>query len=117
MGFSIARKMLSRFTQQDWKKLFNNVSDKSLEYQRKLAYCIENSGNEYELGILLSMVNTNDEELFEICVDSLREFIGTDNKQLILKNDILINQINRLLPSSSRPTSKMYEDFLKKLSD
>jgi len=111
-GFSIARKMLSKFTLQDWKDLASNVLSKPLDYQRKLAYCIENSNKEYELDILLSMTNTDDEELFEICIDSLREFINADNKHLFVNNESILSHVKRTMPNADRPARKMYKDFL-----
>jgi len=113
-GFSIAREILSNFTQEDWEELANNISSKTLDYQRKLAYSIENSGREYELSVLLSMTNTEDRELFEICIDSLREFINTENKHLFVKNEAILNHINRAMPNADRTTKNMYKDFLDK---
>jgi hypothetical protein len=114
-GYSIAKKMLSMFSQKDWKDMLENILSKTLDYQRKLAYCIENSGNEHELSILLLLTSIEDKELFEICVDSLREFISSDNYTLVMENDTFINRINMSIKNASEPVKKVYEDFLRKL--
>ena len=106
-GYSIARGMLSKFSQQDWKDLLENIPGKSLDYQKKLAYCIENSGNEHELSILLLLTNTDDNELFEICIDSLREFTNFDNYKLVMKNDTFINRMKMSVKNASKPVKKV----------
>ena len=45
-------------------------------------YTSNECGN-YGLSILLSLGDTDDEELFEICVDSLRAFSSTSDKEEI----------------------------------
>jgi len=80
-GFSIACEMLRKFAQEDWEILSREVLNKPPDYQRKLAYCIDNSSGNYGLSILLSLGDTDDEELFEICVDSLRAFSSTSDKE------------------------------------
>ncbi|WP_241257950.1 hypothetical protein [Bacillus sp. 3a] len=73
-GCLIASEILSDFSLNDWEELSNQVLNKPIEWQRKIAYCLDNECNEYELIILIDLLNTNDKELFEICIDTLRSF-------------------------------------------
>ena len=72
--------------------------------------------NNFELQTLLKLLDTNDEELFEICLDSLRSFINEDNVSYVINNPEMIGNIKELYNKSSRPTQIMLSDLLKKLS-
>lgn len=80
-GCVIASAMLSEFNPSDWVELSNQVHHKPIEWQRKLAYCLDNECNVNEFNILLSLLSTNDEELFEICIDTLRSFTNQEIKK------------------------------------
>ncbi|WP_437137718.1 hypothetical protein [Bacillus safensis] len=63
-GCLIASEILSDFSLNDSEELSNQVLNKSIEWQRKIAYCLDNECNEYELNILRDFLsNTNDTEL------------------------------------------------------
>jgi hypothetical protein len=114
-GCVIASEMLSEFKPSDWVKLSNQVYHKPLEWQRKLAYCLDNECNLYEFDILLSLLSTNDEELFEICIDTLRSFTNLEIKKMILDNPNILHRINDSLHTASLPVKKMLQDFLSKI--
>ncbi len=114
-GFSIAQDMLLQFTPLDWGKLSNCALNKPIEWQRKLAYCLHNESNMNELNVLLTLLDTDDEELFELCVDALRSFTSTEDKKLILKNPSIQQRVYKLIPHSGDATKKVYEEFLKKI--
>lgn len=65
--------------------------------------------------MLLLLSNTNDNGLFEICVDSLRSFTGSDNIKKISQNKILIDNVKHMLPDAGIVTKKIYENFLLKV--
>jgi hypothetical protein len=117
VGAIRATEILSEFLQNDWDILLMKINNKPLSWKRKLAYCLEDSRNINELSALLLMVNTNDDELFEICVDSLRGFADSEEKKLILENKNLLNRINESMVSAGTATKKIYEDFLIKLGE
>ncbi len=73
-GCMIASEILSEFSTEDWQELARNVLTKPLEWQKKLAYCLDSNCTNYELQILLSLLNIQDEELFVICIDTLRSY-------------------------------------------
>ncbi|MNN45225.1 hypothetical protein D3C81_1595490 [compost metagenome] len=90
-------------------------SYKSISMAEKLAYCMDSNCNIYELKILLSLLDTGDEELFEICIDTLRSFTSLESKQLILANPSILYRIDDLLSKASTPVKKVLEDFLVKI--
>ncbi|PEY37081.1 hypothetical protein CN354_12760 [Bacillus cereus] len=111
-GFLIAQEMLLEFSSHDWKELLNTAVTKPLEWQRKLAYCLDNECSMNELKALLIMLDTDDKELFEICVDTLRSFTSSESKQFILENPSIIQRVNDLIPQAGVATRKILEDFL-----
>jgi hypothetical protein len=114
-GCVIASEMLSEFNPSDWADLSNQVHNKPIEWQRKLAYCLDNECNVNEFNILLSLLSTNDEELFEICIDTLRSFENEEIKKMILDNPKVLESVNDLLHIASVPVKKMLQDFLSKI--
>ncbi|MBN3524078.1 hypothetical protein [Paenibacillus apiarius] len=114
-GCKIASEILSEFSPMDWEELSKSVLIKPLAWQKKLAYCMDNNCNMYELKILLSLLDTEDEELFEVCIDTLRSFISLESKQLILANPSILPRIDDLMSKASTPVKKVLEDFLVKI--
>lgn len=114
-GCVIASEMLSEFSPSDWEELSNQVLSKPIEWQRKQHIVLDNKCSVHELNILISLLNTNDEELFEICIDTLRSYSSQESKKLILDNPQILQRVNDLLPTASIPVRKMLEDFLTKI--
>lgn len=79
---------------------------------KKIAYCLDNQCSVHELNILISLLNTNDEELFEVCIDTLRSYSSQESK---LDNPQILQRVNDLLPTASIPVRKMLENFLAKI--
>ncbi|MNF18629.1 hypothetical protein D3C80_2228260 [compost metagenome] len=65
--------------------------------------------------MLLILLNTDDEELFEICIDTLRSFTSSESKKLLLKNPSILQKIHELIPISGEATKKVFEAFLEKI--
>ncbi|MFD1177324.1 hypothetical protein ACFQ3W_13590 [Paenibacillus puldeungensis] len=114
-GCVIASEMLAEFSPSDWGELSNKVLNKPIEWQRKIAYCLDNKCSVHDFNILISLLNTNDEELFEICIDTLRSYSSLESKKMILDNPQILQRVNDLLPTASIPVRKMLEDFLTKI--
>lgn len=111
-----ARKLLLLFTDSDWLVLIKELNFQPLEFKKKLAYCLDNVENPHQLRVLLLLTNTEDKELLEICIDSLRGFMNNNNTiKLISQNKVFIDNIKQVLPDVSIVTKKVYEDFLSKL--
>ncbi|MED4125631.1 hypothetical protein P4631_00395 [Halalkalibacterium halodurans] len=114
-GCIIAGEILSEFSTRDWEELTSNVLNKPLEWQKKLAYCMDSNCNIYELQILLSLLSIEDKELFEICIDTLRSFTTPESKKMILENQFILDRVNQLIPKSGVAVKKILEDFLEKV--
>lgn len=113
-GCVITSEILSDFDPRDWDELSNQVLSKPIDWQRKLAYCLDNECNVYELNILLSLLAINDEELFEICIDTLRSYTDQDGKKMILDNQEIFKRVNDLLLTANLPVKKSFKIFLQK---
>jgi hypothetical protein len=111
-GCIIVSEMLLEFTKGDWEELASGAPTKPLEWQKKLAYCMDSNCNIYEFRILLSLLTIEDEELFTICIDTLRSFATPQNKEIILGDPSILYRINEILPKASLPVKKVLEDFL-----
>jgi hypothetical protein len=114
VGVSDAMNLLEKFSEDDWKLLGSNVMDKSLEWQKKVVYCFEEENDAREINIVLSLVETTDKELFEMCIDSLRFLINDNNKEYIINNNELIQKL-RKMASIDSISGKICSEFLNKL--
>ncbi|MFD0711552.1 hypothetical protein [Paenibacillus sp. GCM10027626] len=112
VGCVMASETLSKFRPQDWEQLSDEVLNKPLEWQIKLAYCLDSNCNMHELNILLSLISLEDEELFETCVDTLRSFTTAESKKMILSNPDILQRVNDLIPKSGTAVKRMLENFL-----
>ena len=63
--------------------------------------------------VLLSLAGTDDDELFEIVVDSLRCFTSEENLNLIQADLRIVPKIQETMPKDGDATKKVYEEFLK----
>jgi len=111
-GCMIASEILSEFSTGDWEELARNVLTKPLEWQKKLAYCLDSNCTNYELQILLSLLSIQDEELFVICIDTLRSYTTPESIKIIAENHIILKRVNELIPKSGVAVKKILEDFL-----
>lgn len=84
-GADIAEKILYTFKDDDWKVLLQTIPERTIEWRKRLAYCMHDKNNLNQLKVLLKLVETDDRELFEIVVDSLRGFTGEESLNLIQK--------------------------------
>ncbi len=85
-GFLIARAMLNDFSENDWNMLKTNIFNKDLEWQKKLAYSISNKIIIDELDILLELLKIRNDELTEICIDSLKLYCNPKFENIIKNN-------------------------------
>lgn len=99
-GFCYARKILEDFSEDDWKALSAVIRSKSVDYQKKLVYCFDGSDEPHELKIIEKLLSVDDDELFIMCVDSLRDFSADT-----LKNKRLIDKIKAKSDSGQNVTN------------
>ena len=81
-----------------------------------MAYCLYDDSNKYELFTLLELLNTDNEELLEISLDSLRDFVNKKNANFFTNNSQIINQIKRLYYNSNKPTQIILIDLINKIN-
>ncbi len=115
-GVDIAQDIISNFTDDDWKLLLERLSKQDIEWKKKLAYCLYDDNNKYELLVLLELLNTDDNELLEISLDSLRDFITRKTVDFLLNNPQIVKRIKELYHNSSKPTQIILEDFINKIN-
>lgn len=82
-GADIAERMLCRFEKNDWERLWAEMPERTVEWQKRLAYCMEDGTDLNQLKVLLKLAETDDDELFETVVDSLRSFTGEESLKAI----------------------------------
>jgi hypothetical protein len=64
---------------------------------------------------LLSLAETDDDELFEIVVDSLRCFTSEESLNLIQTDSKIVSKIQELMPKVGDVKKKVFEEFLKNI--
>lgn len=114
VGVDEAMYLLERFSDEDWEWLQKNITNKSVLWQKRVVYCFEEENDVREINIILSLVETEDKELFEICIDTLRVLISGNNNDYILNNKELMERINELACRNSA-TGRIGKELLKKL--
>ncbi|CEK34500.1 hypothetical protein UMC2_37111 [[Clostridium] sordellii] len=112
-GFIYAQKLLSRFTENDWKKLFKYIDFKNTNYKIKLAYSICEDVGMNGFNLLLKFLNSNNIELIITSIDSLRSFNTEIYIHQLSSQKQIYNNINKIITNSDLPTKLILKDFLK----
>lgn len=108
-----ATEMLNKFNNNDWELLLSQIKLKPIFWQKRLVECLGDLHNSHELDVLLNIINTNSEELFISCIDSLR-LLDLSNLDKSEKKSILF-KIDILLQNASSPVKSVLEELIKKL--
>jgi len=111
-GFLIAQDILNDFTNDDWHKLSEEVLSKDIEWQKKIAYCIDKQLIEEELNIICKLLQVDDEELLEMCLDSLRSFDNELGHIYIKKNPQIIKMVKFRINEAGTAGKVMLEKFI-----
>lgn len=114
-GAGIAENMLDKFDNNDWKTLLRSMPERTVEWKKRLAYCMNNGSDLNQLTVLLKLADTDNDELFEIVVDSLRVFTGEECLNLIQNDSQIIYKIKELYPKVGDVTKRVFEAFLNKM--
>lgn len=115
IGIDEAQNLLVRFLQEDWSLLRKLIKNKSVEWQKKVIYSFDGENAEQEIRVILEVINTDDSELFEMCVDSLRYLVNENTRNLILKTPELLERVELLVLENNCMIKKIYKDFLEKI--
>lgn len=111
-GFLIAQTILNDFTKDDWKMLSNNVMNKDSEWQKKLVYCLDNQMIWEELEILDKLLCTKDDELLEMCIDTLRSFDNEIGHSYVERHPQIIEEVKKRIDITGNTTKKILQCFL-----
>lgn len=114
VGVNDAMTLLEKFSEIDWELLGRNIMDKSLEWQKRVVYCFEEENDAREINIILSLIETTDKELFEMCIDSLRFLINDSNKDCIINNNELLEKLRKMALIDNL-SGRICREFLNKL--
>ena len=88
-----------------------------MEWKKKLAYCLYNDKNKYELLTLIELLHTEDKELLEIVLDSLRSFMNQETTNFLMHDTEIVNQIKNLYyHNTSRIIHIMLTDLVYKIN-
>ena len=116
-GFLIAKDIMNDFTANDWEELADNIDDKDIEWKKKLIYSVDNQLIWEELLIIGKAINTDDEELFEMCIDSLRSYDKEDIRRFLDEHKDVKSKLNDISNDSSGIIKSIVDSLLNKLSE
>lgn len=112
-GADIAENMLYEFNDNDWKTLLETIPKRTIDWQKRLAYCMHDGNDLNQLSVLLRLADTDDSELFEIVVDSLRSFTNEESLSLLQNDSQIVFKIKELLPKVGDATKRLFQEILK----
>lgn len=115
VGVDEAQNMLKEFSREDWSLLRKLIKDKPVEWQKKVIYSFDGENAEQEIRAIFNVISTEDRELFEMCIDSLRCLVNEKTKSLILERPELLEKVQSLMFENNSITQKVYMDFLEKI--
>lgn len=117
IGVDEAKNILVKFSQQDWSLLRKLIKNKSVEWQKKVIYSFEGENAEQEIRIIFDVINIDNNELFDMCIDSLRCLINENTRSLILKRPEVLEKVQSLVLENNGIMQKIYVDFLENFKE
>lgn len=111
IGTVTATKIIKNLKQQDWDYLLNRLSQKTSGWKKRFAYCLDEGNNSNEFKALLIMMEVDDEQLFEICIDSIRSHINIDNVIKLFENRIVFNKAKKLIEKREEVSLVMLKEL------
>ncbi|MDW5524978.1 hypothetical protein R6Z02_14560 [Carnobacterium maltaromaticum] len=116
-GINIAVNTVENFSEDDWKLLVINASEKSPDWQVKLANLLGDFTTENSVTILISLLGSNNDEVIEAAIDSIR---GMTNIE-VLKDDkvrkLITIKMDQLKNKNSLLSNLIFKDLKEKLVD
>ena len=108
----ICQNILKEFSDNNWIDLLQTIPKKDIRWKIRLAECMGDNQSSYEFQCIMKMINTDNNDLFIACIDSLRnlDLSSLDENN---RNEIK-NQVKLLHEKSSPPVKKVFQDFLHK---
>jgi len=115
-GVYFAQGLLEKFNDDDWNELVNSILSKSIEWQSRYVYCIdEGIDNENVVKSLIMLSEVESDDLFINVIDSLRCIMSSENMKFVEINSTLRRRIEELTPQCGISTKKILEDFRVKI--
>lgn len=115
-GVLIAQKIINAFDDNDWLCLEQALPHRSIEWKCRLAYCLDDGNNIHQLTVLLLLSDTENDELVECVVDSLREFVHNLHCKEHPLFTVLVNRIKEKLTDLNPVVKRVFIDFLNMVS-
>lgn len=114
-GCLIAGDILSRFSDNDWNELVDELFNQSVEWQIRLAYCLDQANSKYVIKCLLLLTTIDDDELFFTSMESLRSIAPFDHT--ILQDESVMDKINDVLPKFNRLKQIILSNFIEQAAN
>ena len=102
---------LDHFEEEDWKKLEEELPNKSNAWKKCMVYCFSDNENQHEINILNDLATTEDEDLLLMVVDRLR--LSFDYNK-IPNIDIIKQRVSEIKEKAGIVNQMMINDFLNK---
>lgn len=112
-GFLIAQSIMNDFSENDWINLSQIVLERSLEWQKKLVYCLDNQIIQEEIEIIEKLLSVNDDELLEMCIDTLRSFDNELGHEYVKNHPEVIVKVKEKFDGAGNVTKMMLKSFMK----
>ena len=113
LAFEDAMDIIGQFTEDDWRRLFENLPQKPDWWKERLVYCLDKENDPHHFRVLEETLHTDDDALFVRTAESL----SVDFKDMPLHCDEKITKkVNDML-SMAKPKSVVWDvlsDFKRK---
>ncbi|WP_317945960.1 HEAT repeat domain-containing protein [Carnobacterium maltaromaticum] len=116
-GINIAVTTVENFSEDDWKLLVINASEKSPDWQVKLANVLGDFTTENSVSILISLLGSSNDEVIEAAIDSIRGMTHLDVFKNTEVRKLISVKMDQLKDKNSLLTNLIINDLKEKLVD
>lgn len=114
-GINIAVNTVENFSEDDWKLLVINASEKSPDWQVKLANVLGDFTTENSVTILISLLGSSNNEVIEAAIDSIRGMTHLDVFKNTEVRKLISVKMDKLKDKNSLLTNLIINDLKEKL--
>lgn len=109
----ICEDIIREFSDAEWNELKDIIPKEDMRWNVRLVECLGDINNQYTLECIIKMVNTNNDDLFIVCVDVLRDM----DISLLHLDDVkkIVNKAKLLSEKSTLPVKKVLEVFIERI--